>query len=185
PRLAKWCAVYVRSGDVLARVAMEASDPILAERLSPGAAALGEVDLPVVRAFTTQRAQPFEGGISMPMVARGQILGVMILGFDEPTDRPGPQRLYAVTGLAAGGAVALDNAHRLQEEHERAELLTQALLPARMPEIPGLSYATRYVPPPDAGCRDWYDGLILGEGRVPLCLSVALCLVLIVVAVRA
>src|SRR5438309_5241885 len=31
PRLAKWCAVYVRSGDVLARVAMEASDPILAE----------------------------------------------------------------------------------------------------------------------------------------------------------
>jgi GAF domain-containing protein len=137
PRLAQWCAVYVRSGDALGRVAMEASDPSLAERLLPATAALGHVDLPVVRAFTTQRAQPFEGGISMPMVARGEILGVMTLGFEEPVDRPGPQRLYAVTGLAARGAVALDNAHRLQEEHDRAELLTQALLPARLPEIPG------------------------------------------------
>jgi GAF domain-containing protein len=164
PRLAPWCAVYVRSGDVLGRVAMEATDPVVAERLSPDAAALDQVDLPAVRAFTTQKAQPFEGGISVPMVARGEILGVMTLGFGEPSDRPGPQRLYAVTELAARGAVALDNAHRLQEEHDRAELLTQALLPARMPDIPGFRYAARYVPSSGAVCGDWYDALALGDG---------------------
>ena len=164
PRLAQWCAVYVRSGDVLGRVAIEASDPTLAARLAPDSAGLDQIDLPVVRAFATQRAQPFDGGISMPMVARGEILGVMTFGFDEPTDQPGPQRVYAVTGLAARGAVALDNAHRLEEEHERAEMLTQALLPARMPEIPGFSYATRYVPSSGAVCGDWYDALGLGDG---------------------
>ena len=165
PRLAPWCAVHVKSGDELTRVAMEATDRGRAERLLPAEAPLSDGHLAVVEAFTTRRAATFDGGMSVPMIARGEILGVMTLGFREAEGRPGPQALYAVTGLAARAAVALDNAHRLEEERERSELLTQALLPSRLPEIPGFDFATRYVPSSGAVCGDWYDALALGSGH--------------------
>jgi hypothetical protein len=164
PRMAEWCAVHVRDGEVLERVAMEAAEVAVAERMAPPAANLAD-EVPVVAAFTTRMSQQFPGGISVPIVARGEILGVMTLGFAAGSARPGPKQVYAFTGLAARAAVALDSALRLQDEHQRAELLTEALLPSTLPAIPGFEYATRYVPSSGAVCGDWYDALALSEGR--------------------
>src|SRR5262245_51119335 len=57
-------------------------------------------------------------------------------------------------------------------EHERgvSALLQRSLLPSRLPSVPGLSIARDYQPGAagtEAG-GDWYDALVLPEGRVAI-----------------
>ena len=58
-------------------------------------------------------------------------------------------------------ALAMDHARVYEREHRIAETLQRSLLPERLPQLPGLSVAARYLPAAaeaEVG-GDWYDVL--------------------------
>jgi anti-sigma regulatory factor (Ser/Thr protein kinase) len=70
----------------------------------------------------------------------------------------------------ASRARALEAERRLEREHRIAETLQRSLLPARLPDVPALELAARYLPA-GAGTEvggDWYDVLELPGGDVAL-----------------
>jgi serine phosphatase RsbU (regulator of sigma subunit) len=65
---------------------------------------------------------------------------------------------------------ALARAKEQQAEHAISRVLQRNLLPLRLPEFPGLEVAVDYLPgasEADVG-GDWYDGVVLEDGRVVL-----------------
>ena len=70
-------------------------------------------------------------------------------------------------------SVAIERAGLYERQRRIAETLQRALLPKSLPEIPGLSLASRYLPG-GAGENvggDWYDVLMLPNDRVGLVLG--------------
>ena len=62
---------------------------------------------------------------------------------------------------------ALANAIQFEDEHFIAERLQRALLPDRLPDVPGAEVAVRYRPSSGRGIGgDWYDVFRLPDGRV-------------------
>ena len=64
-------------------------------------------------------------------------------------------------------------ARKAEREHRIAETLQRGLLPDRLPEVPGIGLAARYVP---AGADmavggDWYDVVELPSGRIGLAIG--------------
>ena len=64
-------------------------------------------------------------------------------------------------------------ARKAEREHRIAETLQRGLLPDRLPEVPGIGLAARYVP---AGAEmavggDWYDVVELPSGRIGLAIG--------------
>ena len=60
-----------------------------------------------------------------------------------------------------------------EREHAVAETLQRSLLPERLPEVPGTTMASRYVPGAadvEVG-GDWYDVIPLAAGRVALAMG--------------
>jgi PAS domain S-box-containing protein len=57
-----------------------------------------------------------------------------------------------------------------EREHRVAEILQRSLLPERLPELPGLALAARYLPAGRGAAvgGDWYDALELQDGRIAL-----------------
>lgn len=105
--------------------------------------------------------------LGVPLMATGQLVGVLHIGTRQPrkfTDDD-TQMLQRVADRIAltvqsGRAVA---------EHSAARLLASSLMPGRLPHLPGLELAARYVPNDDRGVGgDWYDVLDLPDGRVGL-----------------
>ncbi|MFN2626937.1 MAG: anti-sigma factor antagonist, partial [Mycobacteriales bacterium] len=58
----------------------------------------------------------------------------------------------------------------LEREHGITGTLQRSLLPERLPEVPGMAFASRYIPG-GAGLKvggDWYDVFMLPRGRIAL-----------------
>ncbi len=74
---------------------------------------------------------------------------------------------------AAQAARALDRARAYEHEHELAVRLQRSLLPADLPQSPGLSLAGEYL----AGGKgieiggDWYDAVLRPDGILELCVG--------------
>ncbi len=103
----------------------------------------------------------------LPLTAQGQPLGALGLLFDEERHFP-PEEHNLLVALASGIAQGLQRAMLFEQEHDLAENLQQAMLPRRIPQIPGTQIATRYR---SAGVSrdiggDWYDVIPLPGGRV-------------------
>ena len=66
--------------------------------------------------------------------------------------------------------LAEENRERYIEQRSIAQTLQQALLPAQLPRLPGLSVSARYVPAQSGGDvgGDWYDVVAVEERRVLL-----------------
>ncbi len=106
----------------------------------------------------------------LPLIASGRPVGSCILGFDEPHPFTSEERgvLTALGGLIAQ---ALERARLYDTEFALARGLQQALLPHRLPEVPGVSIAARYLPGTQ-GMEiggDWYDAVVTPQG---LCLVI-------------
>src|SRR5437763_11408652 len=104
--------------------------------------------------------------LGVPVHVEGRVIGVMHVGTLKP-------RLFAdddtrVLELAADrAALAIDNARR-SEQRSVTEIMQRALLPAALPEIPGLRFSAKYLPA-GTGVKiggDWYDVFQLPDGRV-------------------
>ena len=118
--------------------------------------------------------------IATPLIARGQVLGVMILALSGLTERK-QHRYTADDGEVVGAigsrvAVAIDNAMLFEEERRTALAFQTSLLPPDPPAVDGLEVAYKYVPAKPLETHgqgiqtqvggDWYDIIPLSAGRV-------------------
>jgi PAS domain S-box-containing protein len=60
--------------------------------------------------------------------------------------------------------------HELEREHRISDTLQRALLPQRLPEVPGITFASRYQPAEEGSSAggDWYDVIELPDGSVAM-----------------
>ena len=104
----------------------------------------------------------------VPLTARGKTLGAITLVAAESGRAYGVEDLRFAEDLARRAAVAVDNSRLYSREHRAAVTLQQSLLPRKLPDIPGVEFAARYLPATselDVG-GDWYDAIPLGDGNV-------------------
>src|SRR5258707_7341680 len=93
--------------------------------------------------------------IATPLIARGELLGVMSLALSGLTERDG--RHYGaddsdfLAAIGGRGAIAIDNAMLFEEERRTALAFQTSLLQRDPPAVDGLEGAHKYVPaqPPE------------------------------------
>ncbi|MGP3967661.1 SpoIIE family protein phosphatase [Streptomyces sp. 6N223] len=105
----------------------------------------------------------------LPLIVSGRAIGSCVIAFDEPRRLNGEERtlLTAISGLLAQ---ALERARLYDEEHHRAKELQRGLLPQKLPRLPAVTAAARYLPAERGGevGGDWYDVIPLSADRVAL-----------------
>jgi GAF domain-containing protein len=108
--------------------------------------------------------------IVVPLVARGAIIGVVVL-YRLAGSRPFARSdLPLARDLVSRGAVSIDNARLYTRERATALALQRGLLPRQIPDVPGLELAHRYVPAQTAAevGGDWFDVIPLPPDRCAL-----------------
>ncbi|CAM5718574.1 MULTISPECIES: ATP-binding SpoIIE family protein phosphatase [Streptomyces] len=105
----------------------------------------------------------------LPLIASDQQIGYCVVSFSAPRHFSEKDRslLIALSGLVAQ---ALERARLYDAEHTRAQELQRGLLPRRLPVVPAVSAAARYLPAAEGGQvgGDWYDLVPLSGERVAL-----------------
>ncbi|MEU6134367.1 SpoIIE family protein phosphatase [Nocardioides sp. NPDC047086] len=162
PRLATWCGIYLNDARDHPQLhfAWHADEHELdAVREALEEAAPDDPEAP---------AEPdIDGEVAiLPLEARNRTIGWLTLGrpAGEPLRR---ERLLVAEAVARRAALAIDNARAHTELQEIGRSLQRSLLPAVLPEIPGVDIGVGYEPTGefnDAG-GDFYDIFALGAGR--------------------
>lgn len=112
------------------------------------------------------------GGAVVPLVLQTAVTGALSLRFVSPRPIDDDEAAFLLT-LGRQCAQAFERARLYAQEHQTAATLQRALLPAGMPEVPGLRLRAVYVPSalePGVG-GDWYDVFRLPDGRVALAIG--------------
>jgi sigma-B regulation protein RsbU (phosphoserine phosphatase) len=101
--------------------------------------------------------------LGVPLMAGGAVLGVLHVG--TLTGRRFTEQDAALLQMVADRAALATQFRMSQAERTAAAVMQRNLLPARLPEVPGLEFASRYVPGGggDVG-GDWYDVFTLPSG---------------------
>ncbi|MCX5339094.1 SpoIIE family protein phosphatase [Streptomyces atratus] len=103
----------------------------------------------------------------LPLIAQARPIGALGLLYSEKDGFTGDERNLLVA-LGSSIAQSLQRAMLYEQEHDLAEGLQQAMLPRRIPDVPGAQVAVRYRSARlgrDIG-GDWYDVIPLPGGRV-------------------
>ncbi|WP_149179138.1 SpoIIE family protein phosphatase [Streptomyces sp. TRM49041] len=103
----------------------------------------------------------------LPLIAQARPIGAMGLLYSDKNGFT-PEERNVLVALGSSIAQSLQRAVLFEQEHDLAEGLQQAMLPRRIPEIPGAHVAVRYRAARlgrDIG-GDWYDVIPLPGGRV-------------------
>jgi PAS domain S-box-containing protein len=115
---------------------------------------------------------PGEGvssAIGVPLLAGGAVTGVIQVSA-YGTRRFHDEDLGLLRLAADRVALAIDHARLFEREHKIAETLQRSLLPERLPQLPGLTAAARYLPAAaeaEVG-GDWYDVIPIPGGSIGL-----------------
>jgi GAF domain-containing protein/anti-sigma regulatory factor (Ser/Thr protein kinase) len=140
--------------------------PTLATALRKGRAAIWPAGTPLEPAL----AEVGPGGLAvLPLPAGGRMAGACVIGWDSPHEF-GPDERALLTAVAGLAGQALVRAHAFDAEHELIGMLQRALLPRRLPRLPGAVAVARYLPT-TAGLElggDWYDVIPLPDNHVAL-----------------
>ena len=155
--------------------AMANRDVVLVEEL-----VYKDYPAPHARSMRTSEDVGLTSILAAPLVARGELLGVMSLALSRLTERE--EQFYDADdrdflgAIASRVAVAIDNAMLFEEERRTALAFQTSLLPQVEPTFDGLDVAWRYVPAKPLERRgqgiqtqvggDWYDLIPLSAGRV-------------------
>jgi FixJ family two-component response regulator/anti-sigma regulatory factor (Ser/Thr protein kinase) len=110
--------------------------------------------------------------LGVPLLADDRVIGVMQVGTTVPRDFSAEDTVVLQLASDRAGR-AIERARRFQQEHETAVTLQRSLLPDRLPDVPGLALAARYLPGA-AGTEvggDWYDVIPLADGRVGIAMG--------------
>ena len=198
PNFADWCAIDVVEDGRLRRVAVEHVDPAkvqlardLAERYPPDPDAphgawnvmrtgVSEIipvitdEILVASAVDEEQLQlardlHLRSALTVPLVARGRVLGVISWVSAESERLFTDEDLALAEDLAKRAAIAIDNAELHSETLAAATHLQHAVLPEAMPEVAGWEVASHYSPSgrTEVG-GDFYDAVPLPDGRMAL-----------------
>ncbi|MEU1626780.1 SpoIIE family protein phosphatase [Streptomyces sp. NPDC020096] len=110
----------------------------------------------------------FRSMITVPLKARGILLGIVNFWRTQDSDPFEDDDLSLAEELAARAAVCIDNARRFTREHAMAVTLQHSLLPHGLPEQNALDIAYRYLPAQAGVGGDWFDVISLPGARVAL-----------------
>ncbi|TQK44323.1 response regulator receiver domain-containing protein [Streptomyces sp. SLBN-118] len=108
--------------------------------------------------------------LALPLHPHDQTLGALVLV--RHTDYSAVEHKY-LENFAHRLALAYDNSTRYRNERRLALTLQRALLPHRLPQVPGVRLATHYRAS-NRGAEvggDWYDVLALPDGAVGLAIG--------------
>ncbi|MFC4017068.1 PP2C family protein-serine/threonine phosphatase [Micromonospora sp. GCM10011542] len=101
--------------------------------------------------------------LGVPMLANGNLIGVLHVGALS-LRHFGPEDVHLLQLVADRASVA-GQARTQVLDRQAALALQRSLLPSRLPDIPGLDLAARYLPGHDLGIGgDWYDVFTLPSG---------------------
>jgi PAS domain S-box-containing protein len=105
--------------------------------------------------------------VGVPLLAEGEVTGVLVVCTAAPR-RLTPEDMGMLRLAADRVALGIDRARVFEREHRIAETLQRTLLPARLPDLPGLDVAARYLPAASEAevGGDWYDVIPIPGGRV-------------------
>jgi serine phosphatase RsbU (regulator of sigma subunit)/anti-sigma regulatory factor (Ser/Thr protein kinase) len=109
-----------------------------------------------------------------PMAVEGRLTGVLQVATTKRRRfTNADQGLLQL--IADRAALAVQHARLYEREHGIVETLQRALLPARLPQLPGVQVAARYLPggmgsDVDVG-GDWYDVFPLEGGRIGIAIG--------------
>jgi PAS domain S-box-containing protein len=133
-----------------------ADSPVMVERVEDA-----DVSNPLLR------DEDVRSLLAVPLTIEGRVDGVLHIG--SLTGRSFTKEDADLLQLVADRAsLAIEHARLYEREHGIVETLQRSLLPDRMPQVPGLELAARYLP----GARgaevggDWYDAIPLDDGRL-------------------
>lgn len=116
------------------------------------------------------RDVPIGAGLAVPLVARGERLGVLsvLRHEDRPAFSPADEQMLADLGRRAG--TALDSLRVLAAQTRVAARLQETLLPSQLPAIDGMELAARYLAAEQAAevGGDFYDAFPLADGEYAL-----------------
>jgi PAS domain S-box-containing protein len=104
--------------------------------------------------------------VTVPLLARGRVHGVLMAGFEQLAAAEEHEVLTLFEDLGRRAALALDSARLYAERSHVARTLQRSLLPAELPEVPGLELAARYVAAGEGNevGGDFYDCFATGGG---------------------
>ncbi|GAA2454306.1 SpoIIE family protein phosphatase [Streptomyces lavendulocolor] len=103
----------------------------------------------------------------LPLIAQARPIGALGLLYSDKNGFS-PEDRNVLVALGSSIAQSIQRAMLFEQEHDLAEGLQQAMLPRRIPQIPGAQIAVRYRAARlgrDIG-GDWYDIIPLPGGRV-------------------
>jgi serine phosphatase RsbU (regulator of sigma subunit) len=124
----------------------------------------GELDIDPERVAASSDERSWVG---LPLLAAGAPLGALRFSFGRPRKIIEEERVF-LEALAGQCALAVERATMYEREHKTAETLQRSLLPDKLPSVPGLVLAARYLPVArnmEVG-GDWYDAFRLADQRL-------------------
>ncbi|HVF03222.1 MAG TPA: SpoIIE family protein phosphatase [Frankiaceae bacterium] len=111
--------------------------------------------------------------VVVPIRSRDEEMGLLWLAASSARPELGPHDRQFAEELGRRVASAVHNARTFARQRTLAETLQHSLLPERLPQIPGIQTAARYVaggPGVEVG-GDWYDVIQLSGGRIGLAIG--------------
>lgn len=111
--------------------------------------------------------------IGLPLIARGQVTGSLLLAFSSSDRHYSANELEYFERMADGCALSLENARLYEHERDVARQLQEALMPKVSITDPRVWIGTHYQPGNELNHvgGDWYDAFMLGSDRIGLCIG--------------
>ncbi|MGH3779390.1 MAG: tetratricopeptide repeat protein [Pseudonocardiaceae bacterium] len=101
--------------------------------------------------------------LGVPLLISGTVIGVLHVG--TFVSRRFSDDDVELLQIVADRVASATQSRRAEVERSAATVLQRSLLPARLPVVPGLEFAARYVPAENGGVGgDWYDVFTLPSG---------------------
>ncbi len=115
-------------------------------------------------------AAGFTSAVAVPLVVEAGVRGVLTLAMVEAAGAFSDSDLPFVQEIARRIAPALARAEIYERERRIAQTFQNAVLPRRLPDIPGLRFDALYEPGKAEALvgGDWFDAFRLADGRIVL-----------------
>jgi serine phosphatase RsbU (regulator of sigma subunit) len=114
------------------------------------------------------RARGVRSLLGVPLVLEGEVIGVLHVGSLRPREFTN-EDVVVLQLAAAQIAPGIERARlfdALEQQYRLGIALQRSLLPERLPHVPGVSVASRYLPARGEVGGDWYDVIELSGGRL-------------------
>jgi PAS domain S-box-containing protein len=145
-------------GDVLRQVVVEGR-PVILDGMHGGAGLDPMLGAAAPRAL-----------MASPLTVKGRMAGVVEIG-SRKARRFSPEEESLLVLMADRAGLAIEHARAYEREVGTVEMLQRSLLPDRLPKLPGVKIAARYLPGGADVGGDWYDAIPLEDGRVGLAMG--------------